>query len=60
MQFMKLLIASSPNVGDTELLSPEPEVESVELFPHSYTPSWRGEWNRDSVLLFEELSYCRK
>jgi len=60
MQFMKLLIAASPNVVDTELLSPEPEFGSVELFPHYYTPSWRGKWNRDSRLLFEELSYCRK
>ena len=43
MQFMKLLIGASPTVLDTELLSPEPEAGSVELFPHSYTPSWRGE-----------------
>ena len=60
MQFMTLLIPASPNIVDTELLSPEPEYGSVELFPHSYTLYWRGEWNRDYLLLFEELSYCRK
>jgi hypothetical protein len=55
----KLLIVASSNV-DTELLSPKPEVRSVGLFRHPHTPSWRGEWSRDSFLLFEELSYCRK
>jgi len=33
MQSIKLLIAASPNVVDTDLLPPEPEVGSVELFP---------------------------
>jgi len=59
IQSTKLLIAASSNV-DTEFLSPKPEVGSVELFPHPHTPSWRGEWSRDSFLLFEEFSYCSK
>jgi hypothetical protein len=44
MQCVKLLIAKSPTVLDMEFLSPEPEVESVELCPHSCTLSWRVEW----------------